>query len=214
MDLFKILLYTHATLGGIALISGFIAAILSKGSRWHIKMGATFHNTMLGSIFLSLIIACLPEHINPFLFCIGIFSAYSVIAGKRCLKSNKPNFNIKTDTYLAYSIIIVGVIMISVGIYLKGDLQIILSIFGVLAIISGYSDYKAYINIELYKSNRIEHHIRKITGGYVAAFTAFMVVNGLLPGLWSWFLPTVIGAIYAIYWTRKWRENASKSVPE
>lgn len=210
MDLFKILLYTHASLGGVALISGFLAAILTKGSRWHKRMGATFHNSMLASIFLSLIIACLPEHVNPFLFCIGVFSAYSVIGGKRCLKSIKPNFNIQIDKYLAISIFIIGITMLCVGLYTGGDMQIVLTVFGILAIISGISDYKKYQNMEKFKTNRIKHHIGKITGGYIATVTAFIVVNGFIPGIWGWFLPTMVGGLYVIYYVRLEREKVRK----
>lgn len=200
MELFKILLYTHIFLGGVALIAGFIAASIIKGSKWHKKMGTIFHNSILGSIVVSLIISCLLEHYNPFLFCIGVFSAYSVISGKRCLKSNSPNFRLKIDFYLAYSIIIIGISMIGIGFYLRGDFQTILSVFGILAIISGLADYKKFQNFEKYKSERIEQHIKKITGGYVAAVTAFIVVNGFFPGLWAWFLPTILGGIYASYY--------------
>lgn len=47
-------------------------------------------------------------------------------------------------------------------------------------------------------------HIGKITGGYIAATTAFVVVNNtFLPPLLAWLAPGVLGNIYIVYWIRK-----------
>jgi len=42
-----------------------------------------------------------------------------------------------------------------------------------------------------------------MTGGYISAVTAFFVVNEILPGLWNWFIPTLIGSIYIAFWMKK-----------
>ena len=42
-----------------------------------------------------------------------------------------------------------------------------------------------------------------MTGGYIAAFTAFVVVNQILPGVYGWLTPTALGTIYIMYWNKK-----------
>ena len=93
--------------------------------------------------------------------------------------------------------------MIGVPVFYYGKINIILTVFGIIGLIGGVLDLRAYRNIELLKAERIKHHINKISGGYIAAITAFLVVNQLLPGYWAWFTPTVIGSIYATYYNRK-----------
>jgi hypothetical protein len=33
--------------------------------------------------------------------------------------------------------------------------------------------------------------------------TAFFVVNQVLPGIWNWFVPGIIGGLYITYWMIK-----------
>ena len=42
-----------------------------------------------------------------------------------------------------------------------------------------------------------------MTGGYISAVSAFFVVNDILPGLWNWFMPGIVGGIYINYMIRK-----------
>ena len=41
-----------------------------------------------------------------------------------------------------------------------------------------------------------------MTGGYIAAVTAFFVVNEILPGIANWFVPGVIGGAYIAWWIK------------
>jgi hypothetical protein len=40
-------------------------------------------------------------------------------------------------------------------------------------------------------------------GGYIAAVTAFVVVNNMFPSFWGWFAPTLVGVPYILYWNRR-----------
>ena len=44
-------------------------------------------------------------------------------------------------------------------------------------------------------------------GGYIAATTAFVVVNEFFSGLYGWFVPGLIGGIYIGYWMSKLKRN-------
>ncbi len=207
MDAIQLLIYLHASLGGIALTAGFIAATSTKGSKIHKKIGTVFHHTMILSVLLSILIALIPSHFNPFLLGIGIFSLYSLISGRRCLKVIKPNYNLSIDKILAYCLLINSALMMGLPLIVKGEMNIVLMIFGMFGLLAGIRDLLAYKNFEELKRDRIKHHINKISGGYIAAITAFLVVNGLMPGYWAWFTPTVIGSIYATYYNIKWKNK-------
>jgi len=162
----QILIYLHAATGGLALISGGIALIVKKGSSIHKKSGKVFYYTMLTSAILAFVIAVLPGHQSAFLFSVGAFSVYFLVAGYRSLNFRKKELDLTVDKGIAYAIIVVGIIMILYPIILKGELK-------------------------------------KMTGGYIAAVSAFFVVNEILPGIWNWFVPGIVGGVYITYWMLK-----------
>lgn len=202
-DTIQILIYTHVALGGIALLSGAIALSVKKGGGVHKKSGKIFFYTMLISALISLMIAVLPNHENPFLFSIGVFSSYFLLSGYRSLQFKRKNIHLNIDKILAYSIIFVGAMMLLYPIVLYGKLNIILAVFGIVAIVFGLRDLMLFRQIETLKKKWLSLHLGKMTGGYIAAVSAFFVVNNILPGVWNWFTPGIVGGFYIAYWIRK-----------
>ena len=74
----QILIYIHATFGGIALLTGLISIIAKKGKPIHKKFGLVFFYSMILSGIIAMIVAVLPKHESPFLFVVGVFSLYFV----------------------------------------------------------------------------------------------------------------------------------------
>jgi len=193
----------HAVLGGIALLSGAIALSTKKGSATHKKAGRWFYNAMLSSIVISLIVAWMPGHENMFLFGIGIFSLYFILSGYRALRYLKPNFSIQVDQFIAWAIIAVGLCMIVLPILLESKINIILSVFGGVGMVFGIRDLLLLRDTTKLRKIAIKQHLGKMTGGYIAAVSAFFVVNNILPGMWNWFAPSIIGTIFITYWMNK-----------
>ena len=81
-----LILYIHAPLGGVALLSGGISLISKKGSHLHKKLGKVFFYSILLSAFSALVVSVLPNHESPFLFSIGLFSTCFLVSGIRSLK--------------------------------------------------------------------------------------------------------------------------------
>ncbi len=77
--------YAHAFLGGIGLVTGAGSMIVKKGSSLHKRMGKLFSIGMVGSSLISLPVGWMPGHENLFLFLIGLFTIYLVLAGNRSL---------------------------------------------------------------------------------------------------------------------------------
>lgn len=195
--------YVHAPLGGIALFSGGIALIAKKGNRIHKKAGKVFFYSMLISVISAFVIAVLPNHESPFLFSIGLFSSYLLISGLRSLSYKQKDIKLRTDKIIVYLIVITGIAMILHPIILYRKLNIVLFVFGLLGIIFGLSDLKQFKNTKQLNENWLKLHLGKMTGGYIAAVSAFFVVNQILPGIWNWLVPRIIGSVFITWWKEK-----------
>jgi uncharacterized membrane protein len=136
--------YIHAPLGGIALLTGGITLIVKKGNRLHKKSGKVFFYSMILSAIAALIISILPNHESPFLFSIGVFSAYFLLTGLRSLNYKHKGFSLRTDKIIAYLILITGICMILYPIILHGKLNIILTVFGVVGLVFGIKDLRLF----------------------------------------------------------------------
>ena len=195
--------YLHAALGGIALLSGFIALCMKKGGKAHRVSGKIFFWSMLIAALVAMVIALLPEHESPFLFAVGIFSIYLISTGYLALRYKRKEVSFTFDKLLAIVMIITGIGMIAVPIIYSGKLHIILTVFATIGIILSIQDLRSFRNPDKLRKSWLQAHLGKMIGGYIAAVTAFIVVNNVFPSLVGWLGPTVVGTAFIIYWTRK-----------
>lgn len=208
-QLTQLLIYIHAALGGVALLTGGIALGVKKGSQPHKKSGIVFYYSMLISTIVSLVIAMLPNHESAFLFSISVFTIYFLLGGKRSLHHKQTNPDLNIDKLLAYLIILTGITMMLYPLILKGKTNTILLVFGIASLIFGARDLQLFNNAEKLRKKWLRQHLGKMTGGYISAVTAFFVVNELLPGVWDWFAPSIVGVPFIIYWGEKLKKGNS-----
>ncbi|SRX54096.1 DUF2306 domain-containing protein [Aequorivita sp. CIP111184] len=199
----QILILIHAGFGGIALLFGFFALVSKKGGKIHKKSGIIFYFTMLASAIVALLISVLPKHHSPFLFSIGIFSIYFLLIGYRSLRFKRRNVKLKIEKIISWIMVIVGFGMILYPLLEKGVINIVLTVFGLTGLIFALRNLRMYQNIEKLHKNWLKLHLGNMTGGYIAAVTAFVVVNDIFPSYYGWFIPGIIGGTYIIYWIRK-----------
>ena len=197
------LIWLHAGMGGIALVTGAVALLVKKGSDGHKKSGKVFYYSMLISAIVALLVSVLPDHESPFLFSIGIFSMYFLISGYRSLKLKKKDSEIKIDRTIAFTIVITGLVMILYPLIVNGKPNIVLLVFGITGLVFGLRDLRMLKNLKALRKKWLRLHLGKMTGGYIAAVSAFFVVNEILPGIWNWFVPGILGSIYIAYWMRR-----------
>ena len=204
----RILIYIHAAFGGVALLSGTVAMIAPKGKNIHKKAGKVFYYTMLVTGISALIVSMIPGNVSPFLFIVGVFSTYFVISGYRALsyKRLKDPDKLRKDKMLAFTMLLTGISMLGYAVYLfvsGNQAGWIMIAFGLVALNTARIDFKALKDIKTLRKKWLAMHINKIMGGYIAAFTAFIVVNNVMHPLLNWLLPGAIGAVYITYWLRK-----------
>ena len=168
----------------------------------HRKSGLVFVFTMLISAVVSMTVAVQPNHINTFLFSIGILTIYFVIGGYLALRYKKKYVNLIADKCLAIAMLAIGVAMMSNPFYL-GYLNIVMLVLGALGTVFAVRDFMSFSKHEELHKHWLTLHIGKITGGYISAFTAFIVVNQYIPGIAGWFVPGVVGGIFIAFWIRK-----------
>ena len=198
----KCLIFFHAVAGTIALLGGLVALLAQKGGKKHKKFGIVFYYAMITSGFSAMFISVLPNHENAFLFAIGIFSIYFVLAGYRTLKF-KNQAPTSIDKIISCIMIFAGLGMIFLPIILQQQINIVLAIFGLIGSSFAFRDLVVFRKPELLKQKWLKLHLGKMTGGYISATTAFVVVNQFIPGIYAWFAPGLIGGFYIAFWIRK-----------
>lgn len=200
------LILIHAITGGIALFSGALAIGLKKGSRNHKRSGKAFYFSMLLSACVALCIAVLPGHTNAFLFSIGLFSLYFLIIGKRAMLYKSASHSFQIDQWISYAMVIASA-AIPLAPYLSGKpVHFVALVFGIFGMVMAITNIYGFRNTARVRKRWLSFHIGHITGGYIAALTAFIVVNNLFPPAlaWiGWIAPGVLGGAYISFWIRK-----------
>ena len=203
-----ILIYIHAFLGGLGLITGIGSVIAKKGGKPHKKMGKIFSYAMITSSLISLIIARMPNHENLFLFLIGIFTIYMVLAGNRALTfknkaKNKANI---LDQGISGIMLIasMGMLVIGmIGLFQKNDASILYLFFGGFGALLTIKDYQMFMNFTKNKNMWLKNHLGRMIGALIASFTAFMVAGLHIGTIFIWLTPTILGTFYIVYWKKK-----------
>lgn len=206
----KILIYIHAFFGGIGLLTGIGSIFVKKGGLLHKRMGKLFSIGMITSSLISLPICWMPQHQNIFLFLIGLFTIYLVIAGNRVLTfKTKAKADI-TDFIISGSMLFFSIIMVSLGIYCQLtniENGILFTFFGGFGLYMTIKDFIFYKNVSEMKKQWLSKHIGKMIGALIASITAFIVAGIGTGNVIAWMTPSILGTIYILYWNRKIAPN-------
>lgn len=207
--LVKILIYIHALFGGLGLISGIASIGIKKGSKLHKNSGKTFSYSMFISSLVSLVIARMPGHENLFLFLIGVFTIYLVLAGNRALtfRGESKHSADTIDKTISGTMLGASVVMLLIGIYQltmhRGGNAVLFVFFGGFGLYMTLKDFYTFRVFKEKKNAWLSSHIGRMVAALIASITAFMVAGLHIQTLMAWMLPSVIGTIYITYWNRK-----------
>lgn len=205
----KILIYIHAFFGGIGLITGLMSIFVKKGSINHKKAGKIFSFAMIISSLLSLFIARMPNHENLFLFLIGIFTIYMVLAGNRSL-TLKAKIKTKADLIdksISGAMFLASIVMLIIGVIgltRHANNSILYVFFGAFGAFMTLKDFQTFRTFTEKKNAWLVSHLGRMVGALIASITAFLVAGLQIGTTLVWILPTILGTIYIIYWNRKY----------
>ncbi|MGO3690114.1 MAG: hypothetical protein ACTJF0_06620 [Psychroflexus halocasei] len=124
----------------------------------------------------ALIISVLPNHENPFLFAVGIFSLYFVITGKRALNFKKKNPVLIVDKLISILMIFTGFLMIFLPYFFSNTINLILVVFAIVGIFFSVKDLLLYHKPDKLRKAWLKLHLGKMMGGFISATTALLLL--------------------------------------
>jgi hypothetical protein len=199
----KVLLLLHIVCGTASLVAGLAAFIFIKGGLAHRRAGIIFYYAMLGVCFTAVIVSISRN--NKFLLLLAVFSFYQAYCGRRAIlnKSLRPSI-------LDWTVLFIAAVN---SFFMIREMELVLLVFGGISTYLVLGNFSR--NIAILQGKTLQPlswkkvHIGLMTGSFIAAITAFLVVNQHalsfldLPGPLIWFLPTFILVPLILYWTKK-----------
>ncbi len=209
--IFKVFLFLHIIGGSVGLLTGMLNILRKKGDKGHKQVGRIFFLSMSTAGFSALVLSCI--HPNYFLFMIGVFTLYLVGTGQRYLKRKQQNniYSNKMDWIISFLMLLSAILFLAMGILslIKSNLfGLVFITFGILGLLFVKQDFINYSGKSAIKNYYIIGHLQRMAGGFIAALTAFLVVNAKffpeqIPGFIYWLLPTFVLTPLIIKWSRK-----------
>lgn len=207
--------WIHIAAGFTAFFIAPCAMLTRKGGDAHRRWGKIYFWAMAVMAFTAVIVAAYRP--NIFLLLIAIFSFYMALTGYRVLFRKRPDKGQKANAldWVAASImLIVGAALVGLGIFAPQVLRInpiISSVFGVTGIMFGGRDIQKFLLPSVQKNSWFFNHIGGMIGSYIAAVSAFSVVNfDFLPTVLRWLWPTMIGTPGIFIWINYYQKKFSK----
>ncbi|MBL7832394.1 MAG: hypothetical protein JNK18_00495 [Cyclobacteriaceae bacterium] len=214
--LIAFLKYSHITAGVISLVSAPVAMAAAKGSRSHRLWGKIFLWCMV-YIFVSAVILG-TYHWKPFLLMVSVLSFYLVYSGTRTIHQKQIHLG-KGVTWYDWTVAaLCGVFMLaflvwSIDLMVSGTNVVLILFFSVGGLFSVVTEMKRYQSRVESRHSWLFNHIGRMTGGFIAAVTAFSTnVLTFLPGIVQWLWPTLIGNLLIIFWIRTYRKKLDNGV--
>lgn len=203
----SILIYIHAFLGGIGLLSGIASVLVRKGGLYHKSTGKIFSYAMLCSSLISLVIASMPGHESLFLLLIGVFTIYLVLMGVRFLKFRDASRRATSaDSLISSAMLCASLVMLIIGaasLFREMDNSVLYVFFGAFGSFLSFRDIRFFKKSDRNKTLWLKYHLGRMIGALIASVTAFMVAGLDLTGLIFWISPTALGTVYIFYWNRR-----------
>lgn len=211
--IFNFFLLIHILSGAVGLLSGLINIIQPKGNKRHKFIGRIFFVSMIIVGISSLILS----YINPnyFLFIMGVFTLYMVVSAQRYLKHKRPrtHFSQLTDWIITMTMLAVCLIFLGLGVWLliqSNMFGIVFLTFGGLSLMFISQDIRYLKKRSKIKNYWLLAHLQRMVGSFIAALTAFLVVNAQyfpeqIPSLVFWLVPTIVLTPFIVKWSKKHR---------
>jgi len=142
---------------------------------------------------------------NLFLLFVGLFVFYQNFSGWRSVKH-------KTLKPAWFDWLVLAMALVN-AFFMIRSMNVVLLVFGGVSLILVYTDIKLYRSILLQRKisplSWMARHIGMMTGAYIGAITAFLVVNitSVKPAWVIWLLPTALLVPLMRYWTWKFTKK-------
>jgi uncharacterized membrane protein len=209
LTLYDVLLGVHVVCGAASLLLGGYVMVARKGDRRHRAVGTAYYYALLVASLVAIGITLL--HPNTFLLIIGIFNCYMLLSGRRYLRIRTTDDVRPADRLLSIAMLLAALGFIGLGannLWRGNTFGVVMLVFGAIGFLFVYQDHRNFSGTVPTANFGLTTHIQRMTGSYIASFTAFLVVNNtLLPGIIAWLLPTVLLVPLLIRWSRQYKAS-------
>jgi hypothetical protein len=218
MDMYTAILILHIICGTICLLSGATAIVSKKGRKLHNNSGRAFYWFMY-AVGASVLVMTLMKF-NPFLLSIAIFSVYMSYSGKQSIsywRLKQPYTPTLKDKLPCYIGLLTALFMIAYQPLLMWQTATsyvpVLSVFGIILLILAWRDIKLYSKPDQFVPRNelwLFLHIGKMSGAYIATFTAFLLNNVHMDPPWVlWLGPTAVGLPLIFFAVARWKKKTA-----
>lgn len=205
--------YLHIISGIVIALSGLAQIILKKGGKLHRSLGVCYFaawpiivatGAVLGSLLITLF---------------GVLGFYMALTGYRFGHLKSVNIGL-FDKIIIYIGLLCGLSTLGLGLYyligsnFENIFGYIGCFFGLIFSFSTFQDMRAFIwgqktnSLHGHKLYWYFEHFTRMYISYIAAMTAFTVINAPFPiPILNWILPTIIGMGLIIVSTRYYKKR-------
>ena len=212
---FKAALIIHILFGSVALFVAPAAMLTRKGGPWHRRWGKLFFWAITGVAITAVVLSLIRSGL--FFLLIALFSFYLALTGYRVLYRKTPQQGAgKADWTAATTMVLGSLALVAYGIYLMvtSGVGVVAIVFGAIGLVLALSDMRDFLHHPADKKAWWYSHMTRMLAAYIAAVTAFSVVNfKFLPPVPRWLWATVVGTAGIVIWTRYYRRKFSGRVP-
>jgi hypothetical protein len=211
--------WVHITAGMLALFVAPGAMLTAKGELAHRRWGKLYFWSMAVTALTAALLALWRPTV--FLALLALFSFYMAFAGYRALFRKRPGRGDQATAldWAAAAITLaasLGMIVqgISASVTVGQRLGMVPIVFGALGVVLAGKDLREFRHPPSDPAAWWFSHMGGMLGSYIAAMTAFSVVNfEFLPTTVRWLWPTAVGVPLIALWVRYYRARFRRGQP-
>ena len=224
MDTFvRFTLGIHILAGTVALLVAPIALLTVKGGPTHRRWGKVYFWAMAVVAATALVVGYWRSLL--FLMLVSVFSFYFALSGYRVLYRKRPDLGQRAsalDWTAAGLTLVASAALIVLGLTQPTPtfqrLSMVAVVFGIVGLIIAGLDVWQFLSPPEEKRAWWYKHMANMIGSYIAAVSAFSVVNFyFLPTTLRWLWPTMIGTpaivIWISYYKRRFNRPKREATP-
>jgi len=215
----RIALWIHILAGTVALLVAPGALLTAKGGRAHRRWGKIYFWAM--AVVAATALGVGYWRSRYFLMLVAVFSFYAALSGYRALFHKRPETGQRADALdwtaaalaagAGGTLVALGILKPTPGWREIGTVSVV---FGTFSIVLALRDAWGFVRPPADRNAWWYRHMSNMMGSYLAALTAFSVVNfSFLPINVKWLWPTVLGTPAIIAWVTYYKLRFSRARP-
>jgi uncharacterized membrane protein len=215
----RLTLWVHVLAGAVALVVAPVALLTLKGGPTHRRWGKVYFWAMAVVAATAIVVGLWRSIL--FLVLTAVFSFYAALSGYRVLYLKRPDLGQRPsalDWIAAGITLAAGATLVTLGVIKPTprfqQLSTVAIVFGFIGLAISGLDVLRFVRPPGDKLAWWYKHMTNMIGSYIAAVTAFSVVNfTVLPTTLRWLWPTMIGTPLIAIWITFYRRrfNVPKS---